>query len=81
MQECFYNIKKYRDRECPSGPLGALKILNLLKFLRDCFQNFVQYFIQIQEYFKNVVLKKQWPLGSLKASKFLKIQKFFTDWF
>ena len=21
----FYNIKKYIDRECPSGPLGALK--------------------------------------------------------
>ena len=67
--------------EWPTGLLGAPKIWNLREFFRDCFQNLAQCFIRIQEYFSNVILKKEWPSGPLGAPKVLKFQKFLTDCF
>ena len=62
------------------GSKGPPKIWDLQKFLRDCFQNLAQRFIRIEEYLKKIVLKKEWPSDALGDPKFLKIQKFFTNY-
>ena len=41
------------------APLGAPTILNLRKFLTDCFQNLAQRFIGVQVYFNDIVLKQE----------------------
>ena len=70
MKMCKMPSSNIKDQWWPCR--GAPIIVNLQKFFTDCFQNFVQRFIGIQEYINDIVLKKIcWDWRGLTSSEFL----------
>ena len=63
----------FKDKRPMEAPLGDPIILNLRKLFTYCFQNLIQHFIRIQEYFNDIVLKHERPSGPHVGTKVLKI--------
>ena len=92
MQECFYIIKKYKDRMCPSGPFGGPQNLKSPKVLRRLLK--VWHNIALERmrvllicFFNRSVLifffffLIRWPTGFLGSPIILNLRKFFTNCF